>query len=273
MTQDVNHILAAMNVLCQNVSTDLKEIDFDETLTDYKLSKAIKFQTVSLMKDLMQLKNLYPENFKIKEPPSELNITLKYSGKTYGGGPSQLRHGQFQYIKATGKFNYGYWDRTWFAIQYEDRYKEQNTRFSIDRNRDFIEVLETDKIWVVTTYPSGRERDPKCRFFRYELAVSVAEYTPSKLLIQSFDFIAKKRSTADKSCLFVNYDSENENIRYHLLTYENDTFTARTYKFCIKDDQLESDCISEKTLVPTLDIEIAKYELRDFKVSEELNQY
>ena len=63
------------------------------------------------------------------------------------------------------------------------------------------------------------------------------------------------------------------NIRYHLLTYENDTFTARTYKFCIKDDQLESDCISESALVSTHDIKIAKYELRDFRVSEELNQY
>ena len=65
LTQDVNHILNGMRALCQNASENLDKIEFDQSQTDYKLSKAIQFKTVRVMKDLIQLKNLYPNDFNI----------------------------------------------------------------------------------------------------------------------------------------------------------------------------------------------------------------
>ena len=58
-------------------------MQFDQSEVDFKLSKTLKFKNMNLMKDLIQLKNLYPENFKIKEPPQEIEIKPKYSGKAY----------------------------------------------------------------------------------------------------------------------------------------------------------------------------------------------
>ena len=141
-----------MRHLCYHVSNDLQETVFDENQTDFKLSKTVKFKTMSLLKDFIQLQNLYPKDFKVKEPPKEFDINIKYSGKAYGGGQNQLRYDQFQYIKATGQHSYGFWDTTWFAIQYQDHFKEKHTGFAIDRKRDYIEMLEPDKTWVFTSY-------------------------------------------------------------------------------------------------------------------------
>jgi hypothetical protein len=54
-----------MRALCQDASDNLDVIEFDQSQTDYKLSKAIQFKTVRMMKDLIQLKNIYPSDFKI----------------------------------------------------------------------------------------------------------------------------------------------------------------------------------------------------------------
>ena len=84
----MNHILNAMRALCQDASDNLDEIEFDRSQTDYKLSKAIQFKTVRMMKDLIQLKNLYPSDFKIQDPPNEKEIKVKFSGKGYGSANS-----------------------------------------------------------------------------------------------------------------------------------------------------------------------------------------
>ena len=100
------------------------------------------------------------------------------------------------------------------------------------------------------------------------------EFEPSLLVKKSFEFIAKKRSSADTSVLFVNFDDKNEkDHKYHLLTVEKSTFTARTYVFDLNEEDLVDKCVSEITLVPIVDLEIEKFELRDFKVSEKDNQY
>ena len=147
-----------------------------------------------------------------------------------------LAHSQFQYIKCTGQLSYGFWDRTWFAIQQGDRYIERNTRFLIDRNRDFIEVFEPDKIWVLTGYPDGREQAPKCRFYRYELGASVAEYTEDKITAKSLDFIAEKRAKSDTSVLFVRHSEIKSDIEYHLLVQTQTDLTVFGYKFNLNSE-------------------------------------
>ena len=58
-----------------------------------------------------------------------------------------------------------------------------------------------------------------------------------------------------------------------MLTFEKNTYTANEFKFGIKDDNLEPNCVSENVLLPPADIDIEKFELRDFRVSGKLNQY
>ena len=113
-----------MSALCQDASDDLDKIEFDQSQTDYKLSKAIQFKTVRVMKDLIQLKNLYPSDFKIQDPPNEKEIKVKFSGKDYNSANS-LRYDQFQYIKATGNLIYGIWDGAYFAVQDNQRFLER----------------------------------------------------------------------------------------------------------------------------------------------------
>ena len=141
MTQDVNHILNAMRILCQNASDDLDGIEFDQTQTDYKLSKAIQFRTVRVMKDLIQLKNLYPSDFKIHDPPNEKDIAVKFSGKGYSSS-NAITYEDFQYIKATGNLVYGVWDGNYyFAVQDNESYLEKDMNHEFDVDEDFIDMV------------------------------------------------------------------------------------------------------------------------------------
>ena len=131
-------------------------------------------------------------------------------------------------------------------------------------------MAKTDKTWIVTGYPDGRNREPVCRFYEYSLDQYVNEYTPTDFLKKCFVFIAKKRSASEKSVLYVKYDGEEEtNIKYHLISFKDRKYTARTYKFAKGDNGgLKENCITEKVLITTDDEDIAKYELRDFRVDE-----
>ena len=58
-----------------------------------------------------------------------------------------------------------------------------------------------------------------------------------------------------------------------MLTFENNIYTARKFKFSIENGDLESTCVSEKVLVAPADIDLQKFELRDFRVSDKSSQY
>jgi hypothetical protein len=95
-------------------------------------------------------------------------------------------------------------------------------------------MVKLDKVWAFTYYPEGREQDPKITFFNYEPNNYVNDYSASDLLRKTFQFLGKKRSSANQSVLTIKHDANEESgTVYYLLTLENDVLTARTYKFSL----------------------------------------
>ena len=75
------------------------------------MSKQVALSKFDLLRDFVNLKTLFPENFEVKSPPSEGIFSIKYSGKSVLPGKADWqRHEQFESIKACDDFTYGIWN-------------------------------------------------------------------------------------------------------------------------------------------------------------------
>ena len=78
LTQDVNHLIAAMTYLGQSMHEDLKSMDTSTSNNDYLLSKQVQLSSFDLLKDFATLPTLFPDGFKVQNEPLQTSANFVY---------------------------------------------------------------------------------------------------------------------------------------------------------------------------------------------------
>jgi hypothetical protein len=76
LTQDVTHILSAIELLGKDFLSDIKSWKISEDMNDFNLKGLMQARSFDLLGEIVSLKSLIPEDFEMDDAPVETDSTI-----------------------------------------------------------------------------------------------------------------------------------------------------------------------------------------------------